>query len=89
MIGGGPFRDTVRPMIVHARAQLERLRAERAKLQARHEQACTVLDQKCVPADLAVPEPEMRFSWRSFNVGLLWGAFIGLLTWLMIFANPR
>jgi hypothetical protein len=42
-----------------------------------------------VPADVTIPEPEMRFSWRWFNVGLLCGAFIGLLTWLPIFASPR
>jgi hypothetical protein len=101
-MNGGPFRDTLTPLIEEAQRQLAELRQRRAALEARHEEARKRLDAKTdlVPdASVAVFEA-LRESEEGEAQPIVWprpgalktpflvGAIVGLLTWFQI-AGPH
>jgi hypothetical protein len=90
---GGPFRDTLTPLIEDAQRQLTQLRQERDALETRYQDALVRLDQKAqVPEPLVQPTPPsedgFRFvlpARRTLRTLILIGLVLGLSTWLPIF----
>ena len=95
-MNGGPFRDTLTPLIDEAQRQLAELKKRRAALEVRHEKARKRLDAKAVMA----PDPAIVMLERMREDGeMVWpppgalkkpiiaGVIVGLLTWLKIFSQ--
>jgi hypothetical protein len=93
-MSGGPFRDTLAPLIDEARRQLAELQQRRAALEVRYENARKRLDAKTQQPP--PPSPAMREAQelREFAVELRSGALkrpfiagliVGLLSWFLIF----
>ena len=74
MTGGGPFRDTLRPMIADARVRL-------GERQMRHAEARAALD-RMIESKERVRTLDLPFSMRSFVIGLVVGAAVGVPVWL-------
>ena len=76
MTGGGPFRDTTRPMIADARARLAALRERRAAVEAERAEG------RAACAAIAAGRRAER--WREFKRGLRVGTLIALVCWVPI-----
>ncbi|HEY7375105.1 MAG TPA: hypothetical protein VIF57_23285 [Polyangia bacterium] len=93
-MNGGPFRDTLTPLIDEAQRQLAELQRQRAALEIHYGHARQRLDEKTALAPspeaalLAVPNedepialPPLGTLKKPFIVGLV----LGLLTWFQVF----
>ena len=95
-MSGGPFRDTLAPLIDEARRQLAELQQRRAALEVRYEDARKRLDAKTQPAPLpsgamleALQQREMAVQLRSgaLKTPFIAGLIVGLLTWFQMFQH--
>ena len=93
-MSGGPFRDTLTPLIDEARRRLAELQSRRAALEVRYAAARTRLDAKTELASSpsaavfeALREPEIPFELRSgaAKIPFIAGLIVGLLTWFQVF----
>jgi hypothetical protein len=94
-MSGGPFRDTLTPLIDEAERELAELRKRRAKLEVRYENARKRLDAKALmlPDSSAVRLERLRADeivWPgpdALKKPIIAGVIVGLLTWLKIFSQ--
>jgi hypothetical protein len=97
-MNGGPFRDTLTPLIEEAKRQLADLRQRRAALEVRYEDARKRLDAKAVlPPDdpLRVQRPMSEIDgppivWphpSALRKPIIAGVIVGLITWPRIFGQ--
>jgi len=96
---GGPFRDTLAPLIEDAQRQLAELRRRRAALEVRYEDARNRLDAKTQPPPApALSEIDFEAQFRrelaqvplpAFKIPFIAGLIVGLLSWFQIFGHPR
>jgi lipase chaperone LimK len=96
-MNGGPFRDTLTPLIDEAQRQLAELQRQRMALEIRYQDARKRLDEKTALApspDAAVLEglgehefvmPPLETLKTPFIAGLVLGA----LSWFQTFRHPR
>jgi hypothetical protein len=96
-MNGGPFRDTLTPLIDEAQRQLAELQRQRAALEIRYEDARKRLDARTALApspDAGMFEardehelvlPPLRTLKKPFVAGVI----LGLLSWLQTFGHPR
>lgn len=87
-MSGGPFRDTLPPLIADARRELARLRQQRTVLDARYERARASLDKKIAET----PPPPNVDHWpldRTVKKAFIAGASVGLVLWFPILMGRR
>jgi len=94
---GGPFRDTLTPLIEDAQRQLAQLQQRRAALESRYEDTRKRLDAKTQPPPpLSAEEHEaqamrdmMAVPRAALKGPFIAGMVVGLLTWFQISRHTR
>ena len=97
-MSGGPFRDTLTPLIDEAQRQLAQLGQRRAALEIDYAHARQRLDEKTALAPspeaplLAVAsedEPTALPPLATLKKPFITGLVVGLLTWFQLFGHSR